>query len=183
MDQDDAEKRWGADLEHEPAEAVEQPRRERPPRRGEVMAEWAQQNKLLAVLLCILVLGAIVGIPLFQGAYGVYAYHVGTPTTATDIHCVNYTRGGPSCTGMWSVGGESNTGTIEGASHGDGSPLNVHVHDGTAYTAGAGRRPFRVVAIMVGCYIAIFGFAIGWAIVSGRRDARSGPMSSPSQPD
>lgn len=51
----------------------------------------------------------------------------------------NYTRYNNSyrtCTGTWSLNGQSHTGGIVGASERGGS-LAVRVHDGTAYTADA----------------------------------------------
>ncbi|MGO9381759.1 MAG: hypothetical protein ACLP4W_06595 [Mycobacterium sp.] len=68
-------------------------------------------------------------------AYDVYAYRVGTPTTATVDHCVRHGRG-TSCTAVWSVGGNSSTGPIVGShyDHAEGSPVDVRVHGGTAYT-------------------------------------------------
>lgn len=162
MDQDDPEKRL-ADLERQHAEAVERPRVD--PKR-----KLDPKRKRLAHLLLIFMAVVPPAIFLTSGAYDSYAYHVGTPATATKVHCERAGRG-IGCYGEWSVGGESSSGTIEGISHSDGSSLNVHVHDGTAYTAGAGLREFRLVAIAVGFYI-IVGAAIVWALVSRRRAAR-----------
>jgi hypothetical protein len=77
-----------------------------------------------------------------------YGYQVGTPTTATSIHCrygvpesspddpvsISSLTLSEGCTAAWSVGGQSQTGPIVGVRH-LGSPLDVHVNGGTAFTA------------------------------------------------
>jgi hypothetical protein len=102
------------------------------------------------------------------GAYHVYAYRVGTPTTATNVQCTEY-RHGQDCAGTWSVGGKSYTGPIIGAS-GNASSLDVRVHDGNAYTANAGRWDFILGTIMTVTLAAVVAFA-RWR---GRR--RTGPV-------
>jgi hypothetical protein len=92
----------------------------------------------------------LVGMGLYFVSFSVrqlYGYEVGTPTTATDIHC----RGGDpaaesredwsaedlvlshGCSATWTVGGQSQTGPIVGVRH-LGS-ADVHVHGGRAFTA------------------------------------------------
>jgi hypothetical protein len=77
------------------------------------------------------------------GAYEFYQYLSGAPTTATIDHC-EHARGGPKCTGTWSLGGTPHRGSINGDEvYPDGSLLDVRVHGGgLAYTAGAGNEGF-----------------------------------------
>jgi Protein of unknown function (DUF2510) len=103
----------------------------------------------------------LVGMPLLlfgTGAYDSYAYGVGTPTTATNVHCIKYSRGSLSCTGTWRVGGKSYTGPIMGA-YGNESSLDVHVHGGTAYTARAGRHDFIAGTLIVATLTVFFALA------------------------
>jgi hypothetical protein len=81
------------------------------------------------------------------GALTPYGYWVGTPTKAAVDHCEYHgSRDNGyemSCTGTWSLRGQSQTGSIKPPFRGDAqngirpgkSVLDVHVHDGTAYTA------------------------------------------------
>jgi hypothetical protein len=85
-----------------------------------------------------------------------YGYHVGTPTTATDIRCRDGVPGSGSvseadfrlssfrlsegCTATWEVHGQSGAGPIVGVQH-LGS-ADVHVSGGTAYTAPSSSRFF-----------------------------------------
>jgi hypothetical protein len=92
----------------------------------------------------------LVGVGLYFVSFSVrqlYGYEVGTPATATDIHC----RGGDpaaesgdttsvgdwmlshGCSAKWTVGGQSQSGPIVGVHH-LGS-ADVHAHGGTAFTA------------------------------------------------
>jgi hypothetical protein len=174
MDRDDPAQRWGDDLERQPAEAVGQEWRdpERSPAAGR--AEWALQNKWLSVPLAIFL---FVGCPVFffyKGAYATHAYDIGTPTTATDVHCVGRDQ---RCTGTWSVGEKLYTGSVVGACPVFGTcawgSMDVHVHDGTAYTAHAGRRPFIFGATVISFPIALIGFAIVYSFALRRREAGS----------
>jgi hypothetical protein len=81
------------------------------------------------------------------GAYASYQYHVGTPTTATDVQCIHVSRN-TTCTGTWSVDGNSQNGPIIGPGRTNGSLLNVRVHGGKAYTAGAGHPQFLTGIVM-----------------------------------
>jgi hypothetical protein len=168
MDQHEPEKRI-ADLERQQADAAGQPRCDpaRSPNRGSPeRADWGQQPPLWKRLVISLVLLALPLITLGFGAYHSHAYHVGTPTTATNVHCISHARFPQSCTGTWSVGGESYTGPIMGADR-DGSSLDVHVHDGTAYTADAGPNTFlkgTIFLILVSVVI-----VVNWARWQARR--------------
>ena len=74
------------------------------------------------------------------GAYNDYAYLFGTPTTATIKWCVNE-QVGFTCTGTWSVGGQSQTGKLQGTQqhrYSRGSSLDVRVRNDKAYTAFSG---------------------------------------------
>jgi hypothetical protein len=154
MDQDDPEQHI-AELERKHAEPVGQPRHDPAASPNRASSAKARRRQLLFVrLFCLLVL---IGLPLFPfavGGYDVYAYHVGAPTTATNVHCHN---GGRTryCTGTWSLGGQSYTGTVEGASHGNGASMDVRVYGDTAYTAQAGRKAF-----MWGLFVVII-FCVG----------------------
>jgi hypothetical protein len=81
------------------------------------------------------------------GAYNIYQYHVGTPATATDVRCVHVSRN-TTCTGTWSVAGNSQNGPILGPGRRDGSTLNVRVRGGAAYTADSGYPQFMLGILM-----------------------------------
>ena len=106
--------------------------------------KWLMKG--LAVIPAALVLLLFV-----RDAYAMYAYHVGTPTTATIKQCRLGTRGHYSCDGTWSLGGNSYTGPIEtgGTGYRQGSSLDVHVHGGSAYTADAGQDRFAMAGLSV----------------------------------
>jgi hypothetical protein len=155
MDQDDPEKRI-ADLERQQADAVGQPGREpaRSPKRGSPgKAGWGR--RLLIGLVVALFPTIFFGILVYDS----YAYYVGTPTTATDVHCVGQYRH-QTCTGTWSLGGESYTGEIRGAADRDGSSSDVRVYGDTAFTADVVHQVFPVGALMVG--IIIVSFLVGF---------------------
>jgi hypothetical protein len=97
-----------------------------------------------------------------------YGYWVGTPTKAAVDHC-EY-KGSQengyemSCTGTWSVRGQSQTGPIKPPFRGDEqneirpgkSVLDVHVHDGTAYTASSVGKEFYL-SLALGAGVLIWG--------------------------
>jgi hypothetical protein len=149
MEQDDPEKRV-ADLERQQAEAGGQGRRDQA--RHMNQASPGKAGRHLPGGIAVAILGLIwIGF----GAYQSYAYHTGTPTTATDIHCTRHSRGPDRCTGTWSVSGEPYTGLIIG-----GGVENVRVHGDTAYTAHAGRNNF----IKGNVALAFGACSIGWAL-------------------
>jgi hypothetical protein len=133
VDQDDPEKhivdleRWGADALGEPTDDPPRSDLAQPEKRG-VLA----LPRPIQILLLILGLGVVLGLA-GHGAYQIYAYHVGTPTMATDIHCITGSKAFLKCTGTWQVAGKSYTGTIEGVTGFHGSSLGVHVHGDKAY--------------------------------------------------
>jgi hypothetical protein len=92
----------------------------------------------------------LVGLGVFFISFSVrqlYGYVVGTPTTASDIHCTDGVPGSNpgapgsaadlklsgGCSATWNVAGQPHTGPIVGVNH-LGS-AEVHVHNGTAFTA------------------------------------------------
>lgn len=92
------------------------------------------------VMLLMMLL--IVGVGLYQlrdDWHPIYEYRLGTATTATIDHCDRSStpRHIVTCTGTWNVGGQSQSGIIDGADRmlAPGSSLAVHVNDGAAYTA------------------------------------------------
>jgi DivIVA domain-containing protein len=102
---------------------------------------------MLFVFLAIVV--AVFSLAAFGiGVYDVYAYRVGTPTTAkiVDCHGNGSKHGGVTCRGQWSVGGKSYTGRIAGdlKGHHVGSSLDVRVRGGSAYTAASGKMWFII---------------------------------------
>jgi hypothetical protein len=146
------------------------------PERQHAKAVWRRQRDLSPaqkrLVLVLIIFGAVTlpAILLCQGVYDTYAYSVGTPATATNIHCEQ--GKGVSCYGDWSIGGE---GTIEGIRHSDGSSLNVHVHDGTAYTPDAARRNFTFLAVVLGFYLLFAAMVVtGLVRQRRRRAARNG---------
>jgi hypothetical protein len=96
---------------------------------------WVRNGMLLMVLF-------VAGLGLYQLRdywYPIYQYRLGTPTTATIDHCdmSSGKRYLTTCTGTWTVNGQSQSGVIDGADRilPAGSSLAVHVNDGNAYTA------------------------------------------------
>jgi hypothetical protein len=156
VDQDDAEKRI-VDLERQlgeqrgadrpparppqPANAAPEPGRTGSRKRARI---WSLATGLWTGMLLLWIGVAGLG----YAAYFSYGYWVGTPTTATVDHCEwgGLIRSSPDssmyCDGTWSVGGQSQKGPIRPPFTdndvnrvGPGSSLDVHVSDGTAYTA------------------------------------------------
>jgi hypothetical protein len=93
---------------------------------------------------------ALVGAGLYFVSFSVrqlYGYELGTPATATAIHCTDgvpgSSPGAPAsaadlklsegCSATWNIGGQSHTGPIVGINH-LGS-ADVHVNSGTAFVA------------------------------------------------
>ncbi len=109
--------------------------------------------------------------------YNDYAYHVGTPTTAKNVVCVDhpssrfarYHYDDQTCTATWSLGGQSYTGEIVGASNGDRS-VDVRVYYGTAFTANAVHNIVPVGLLAVGGIIVLFAFGFRY---ESRRAARA----------
>jgi hypothetical protein len=153
MDQDDAEKRI-ADLERQRADSVGQPPDEpaRSAKQGSPgKAGWGR--RLLIGLLCALFPTIICGIAVYDS----YAYYAGTPTTATNIVCTGSHRH-QSCTGTWSLAGDSYTGEVRGTADRDGSS-DVRVYGDTAFTADV-VDIFPWGAFMVG--VIIVSFVVGF---------------------
>jgi hypothetical protein len=71
-----------------------------------------------------------------------YGYQVGAPATATDVRCrgdANSDDPNVNCSGAWTVAGQSRSGPIHEVPENwkFGQPLDVHLHGGAAYAAGA----------------------------------------------
>lgn len=125
MDQDDPEKRF-ADFERQLANAsggVGQELRRFPGQSRAPKARSPRQRRAggirdrLWTIWKIVLSGAIaVGVVMALGSavHNLYAYHVGTSTTATVDHCTPQYRGPSSCTVAWSIGGTSSSGPIVG---------------------------------------------------------------------
>ena len=107
----------------------------------------------------------VVAIGLAAATYGAltpYGYWVGTPAKASVDHCEGHGHQESyelSCTGTWSVRGQSQTGPIGPPFRGDEqnevragkSVLDVRVHDGIAYTAhSVGKEFYLGLALGVG---------------------------------
>lgn len=117
-------------------EAVGRARRNQARNPDWVTPERAARDKLSRQWTTVEIFFTLFGLMFFGfGACNSYAYHVGTPTTATNIQCVHHSRD-TSCTGTWSIDGQTHTGNVAGNVH-EGSSLDVRVHDGIAY-AGTG---------------------------------------------
>ena len=118
-----------------------------------------------------------VGLGLYFLSFSVrqfYGYQVGTPTTATGIHCrygvpgsggdlwtlADFTLSG-GCTAAWSVGGQSQTGPIVGVRH-LGS-ADVHVNGGTAFTAPFSSWFFGGHLLLAGLFV-VFGLGQFWDV-------------------
>jgi hypothetical protein len=85
---------------------------------------------ILGIVIAGLVALAVIG----SAGHTLYAYSVGTPTTATVSSC---TSGKKSvCRGSWTINGTTQYGKVTGAGLGldKGSVVDVRVHNGTAYT-------------------------------------------------
>jgi hypothetical protein len=129
----------------------------------------------------IIVLIALVPLYFFgYGAYDVYGYHTGKPATATATHC-RTSRGShrgnmlralqaKSCTGTWTVDGQSHTGTIEAPRDGlpDHSAIQVHAVGGRAFAEGAANWRFLAGSIAT-VIIALAVLYIRWIGRSRRR--------------
>jgi hypothetical protein len=104
-----------------------------------------------------------------------YAYLVGTPTAATNVHCVTHPRtlvnrsSSTSCTGTWIIDGRSHSGDIVGS--GDRSSVDVRVHDGTAYA-----QTGATTLVAVGAIYIIVGSVMLWVKWARRRAAGSGQI-------
>lgn len=165
MDQDNAEKRI-ADLERQQADAVGQPRHE--PARSAKQGSPGKAGlgrRLFIGLLAALVPTIMSGVAM----YNAYAYHAGTPTTATNILCTGTGRG-RGCTGTWSLGGESHTGEVRGANR-DGSS-DVRVYGGIAFTADVVHYIFPLGAFMVGLITTTFVVGFNYQSLRARAAAR-----------
>jgi Protein of unknown function (DUF2510) len=108
----------------------------------------------------------------------IYEYHVGTTTTATIDRCTTHGKS-ETCYGTWSVDGRSQSGPIHGAGNNDrtGTTLDVHVSDGTAYTAAAGQW-VSYVNILGGTFfmaLVVFGFSLGFKRMFGEGSRRTRP--------
>jgi hypothetical protein len=120
---------------------------------------------VMAVLVVSLGIGAV-----SYGALTPYGYWVGTPTKAAVDHCERHVNSGRdsspelNCTGTWSLRGQSQTGPIKPSfrdNEQDGirpgkSVLDVHVHNGTAYTALSVGKEFYI-ALALGAGVLIWG--------------------------
>jgi hypothetical protein len=118
-----------------------------------------QGRSLSARTVMLLMFVFIVALGLYQLRdfwYPIYEYRLGTSTTATIDHCEESSGKPyvPTCTGTWTVGGQSQSGIIDGADQmlAPGSSLAVHVNDGAAYTG-------RSVHMSI-FYIAFFGLLL-----------------------
>jgi ribosomal protein S27E len=168
MDRDDPDERI-ADLERQHVETAEQPRPEqlrRSKRGSRGRPRWGRVLKGLA-------LAGIPTIIVCSLVYNTYEYRVGTPTTATNVDCVDhqshsYRYGSHSwrrCYGTWSLNGHPYFGEIVGASEPGGS-LDVRARGGTAFTTDAVHNNvlYAVLAVVGG----IVAFAIGYNYQSPR---------------
>jgi hypothetical protein len=102
--------------------------------------------------------------------YHIYAYHFGTPTTATIDNCPGYSR---ECTAVWSIGGNSSTGDIVGHqyAHSRGTAVDVRVFNGSAYTADEPRHAMTIMLFIV--FIGGASIVVWWVRKRiGRSDSR-----------
>jgi hypothetical protein len=120
-----------------PAVAVPHPAAPGEPRSGRSAGPRPKLGRTRTVL-AVIVLG-LTFLLSCASAFDIYAYPVGTPTTATIKQCHTGTRGHQNCTGTWSVGGKPYTGPVitgwVGGGGPKGSSVDVRVHRGSAYTA------------------------------------------------
>ena len=117
-------------------------------------------------------------LPLYHfgfGAYDLYNYARGTPTTATvstcPVHRTPGTRNGGvlrmlqprECDGTWTVGGQQYSGPIQGrrAGYAYGESLGVRVVNGTAFTAAGVSWRFIAGAITT-ALVSVFALLIWW---------------------
>jgi hypothetical protein len=172
MDQDDPEKRV-ADLEHQLADqkcGADLPLTQPPQPANAASATGSDAPKPTRIGAWTRIV-AFLGI--FCGVGGLmllrpvllpdtYGYLLGTPTTATIDHCV--LRSG-TCDGRWSLGGVSQTGSIQGVYDGHdravGSQVDVHVRGATAYTA----RYARLIYLTMsgGLFALAMGLVLWWS--------------------
>ena len=101
-----------------------------------------------------------------DGVRRFYEYQISTPTTATIDHCVvkyGSQHDRRTCYATWSVGGQSQTGPVEGENSWDyriRSSLAVRVSGGTAYTAAT----VGVEEILGGILQIVLGVGGLWAL-------------------
>jgi hypothetical protein len=154
MDQDDPEERV-AELERQHVEAAGQARRDQARHLDQDSPEKAGRDKRSRQWTRVAIFMIPFGLMFFGfGACNFHAYHVGTPTTATNVHCVQssstivHRSSTTSCTGTWSIDGQSHTGAVVGSFR-DGSSLDVRVHDDIAYTGTGNPTLFQIGAIFL----------------------------------
>jgi hypothetical protein len=184
MDQDDPEERI-ADLERQHTQTAGQARRDQAQHLNLDSPEKAARDKRSRQWTRVAIFFIPFGLMFFGfAAWNSHAYLVGTPTTATDVHCVTQSsRTGlhrsstTTCTGTWSIDGRSYTGEVAGT-NGDPSSVDVRVYDGTAY-AKTGAIPL----VSVGAIYIIIGSVMLWVKWARRRALlRNGATSIAGQP-
>jgi hypothetical protein len=131
---------------------------------------WAfTANLWNSLVMAFLVVSVGIGAVTY-GALTPYGYWVGTPAKATVDHCEYHGTAGPDsspdlrCTGTSTVGGQSQTGPIkppfeneeQNGIRAGKSVLDVHVHNGTAYTKFSVGKGFYV-SLAVGAGALIWG--------------------------
>jgi hypothetical protein len=96
------------------------------------------------------------------GAYHVYAYSVGTPTKAEIYSCSHSSRSGTTCSGIWTINGESHRGYLWGdlGNVRTGSSVEVHVFHGKAYATAWESWPFLAAGTFFGIGLLLLFFGI-----------------------
>jgi TRAP-type C4-dicarboxylate transport system permease small subunit len=138
----------------------------------------------------VLLVVVFAAVPLYYfgyGAYNLYNYRAGTPTTATDIHCRAHDAGNNGggmfralrpleCSGTWTINGQSLTGAIEGPREGYPieSSAEVRVNGDTAFTARGAAWRF-VAGTLSACIIAFLLLLRLW-VISARHRHREGTL-------
>jgi hypothetical protein len=168
MDEGDPEERI-AELERQHTQAPGQARRDQAQHLNLDSPEKAARDKRSRQWTRFAIFVIPFGLMFFGfAACNSHAYHVGTPTTATNVHCVTHPRtllhrsSTTSCTGTWSIDGRSHTGDVVGS--GDRSSVDVRVHDGTAYA-----QTGATTLVSVGAVFIIIGSVMLWVKRARRR--------------
>jgi hypothetical protein len=168
--QDDPEERI-AELEHQHTRAAGQARRDHAQHLNLDSRENAARDKRSRQWTRLAIFMIPFGLMFFGfAACNSHAYHVGTPTTATNVHCVTHSSrtllrrsSNTTCTGTWSLDGRSHTGDVVGTD-GDQSSLDVRVHDGIAYA-----QTGATTLVSVGAIFIVVGSVMLWVKRARRR--------------
>lgn len=116
----------------------------------------------------ILLAGIMMLVLVGDGGYALYAFSVGTPTTATVDQCTSGSgKSSRICWGTWTNDGAWQHGKVKhalGSLH-EGSVVDVRVHNGTAYTL----RSVAMYLFLFAAVAVVMPLVLFWQIRKRRR--------------